>query len=248
MTQTKIAIVTGGGTGIGKAIAKALLANDHSVVLVGRRAEVLDAAVAELGAGASAFQADISQPEAVTKLFENVVAQHGRLDLLVNNAGTGAPVVPFEDLAFADWQRVVDANLTGVFLCMQAAFRVMKAQSPMGGRIINNGSISATTPRPLSSPYTATKHGVLGLTKAGALDGRPYDIAVGQIDIGNAATAMTGQIQAGALQANGSVAPEPTIDVAEVGRAVVYMASLPLTANVLNLTVMATKMPFVGRG
>ena len=248
MTPSRIAIVTGGGTGIGKAIATALLAHDHSVVLVGRRAKVLDAAVAELGAGASAFQADISDPDAVTKLFESVVAQHGRLDLLVNNAGTGAPVVPFEDLAFADWQRVVDANLTGVFLCMQAAFRVMKAQSPMGGRIINNGSISATTPRPLSAPYTATKHGVLGLTKAGALDGRPYDIAVGQIDIGNAATAMTGVIQSGALQANGSVAAEPTIDVAEVARAVVYMASLPLTANVLNMTVMATKMPFVGRG
>ena len=248
MTQSKIAIVTGGGTGIGKAIATALLADGYQVVLAGRRAEVLDAAVAELGQGAEAIVADIGDPASVTRLFDAVQTRHGRLDLLVNNAGTGAPVVPFEDLRFEDWQGVVAANLTGVFLCMQAAFRIMKAQSPIGGRIINNGSISATTPRPLSAPYTATKHGVLGLTKSGALDGRPYDIAVGQIDIGNAATAMTGRMQTGALQANGSVAAEPTIDVGEVARAVVYMASLPLTANVLNLTVMATKMPFVGRG
>ena len=248
MTQNRIALVTGGGTGIGIAIAQALLADGHHVILAGRRADVLDAAVAKLGAGAFAIAADVSAGDSVETLFERVVSEHGRLDLLVNNAGVSAPVVPFEDLAFDDWQRVVDVNLTGVFLCMQAAFRVMKSQSPKGGRIINNGSISATTPRPLSSPYTATKHGVLGLTKAGALDGRVHDIAVGQIDIGNAATAMTGTIQSGALQADGRVAAEPTIDVTEVARAVVYMASLPLSANVLNMTVMATKMPFVGRG
>jgi NAD(P)-dependent dehydrogenase (short-subunit alcohol dehydrogenase family) len=193
-------------------------------------------------------QVDVTDATSVANLFDSVAATHGRLDLLVNNAGVVAPVVQFEDTSLQDWQRIVAANLTGVFLCMQAAFRIMKRQRPKGGRIINNGSVSATTPRPLSAPYTATKHGVTGLTKSGALDGREHDIAVGQIDIGNAATAMTGFIQAGALQADGSLAAEPTIDPRDVARAVAYMASLPLGSNVLEMTVMATKMPFVGRG
>ena len=245
---SKIALVTGGGTGLGKAMARALIADGYSVTLAGRRADVLDAAAAELGPQAHAIPADVTDPQSVAALFEGIVSRHGRLDLLVNNAGVVAPVVPFEDIDFGDWQRIVAANLTGVFLCMQAAFRVMKAQSPKGGRIINNGSVSAATPRPLSGPYTATKHGVTGLTKSGALDGRPYDIAVGQINIGNASTVMTGFIEAGALQADGRLAAEPTIDAADVARAVAYMASLPLTANVLEMTVMATKMPLVGRG
>lgn len=246
--MSRIAIVTGGGTGLGKAIARELIAEGYLVSLAGRRVDVLEAAAAELGTNALVAQVDVTDATSVTNLFDSVAATHGRLDLLVNNAGVVAPVVQFEDTSLQDWQRIVAANLTGVFLCMQAAFRIMKRQRPKGGRIINNGSVSATTPRPLSAPYTATKHGVTGLTKSGALDGREHDIAVGQIDIGNAATAMTGFIQAGALQADGSLAAEPTIDPRDVARAVVYMASLPLGSNVLEMTVMATKMPFVGRG
>jgi NAD(P)-dependent dehydrogenase (short-subunit alcohol dehydrogenase family) len=245
---SRIAIVTGGGTGLGKAIARELIAEGYLVSLAGRRVDVLEAAAAELGTKALVAQVDVTDATSVANLFDSVAATYGRLDLLVNNAGVVAPVVQFEDTSLQDWQRIVAANLTGVFLCMQAAFRIMKRQRPKGGRIINNGSVSATTPRPLSAPYTATKHGVTGLTKSGALDGREHDIAVGQIDIGNAATAMTGFIQAGALQADGSLAAEPTIDPRDVARAVVYMASLPLGSNVLEMTVMATKMPFVGRG
>lgn len=246
--MSRIAIVTGGGTGLGKAMAAALLADGFTVTLAGRRQDVIETAARQLGKGAHAVRADVTQPQSVDALFDAVVEKHGRLDLLVNNAGISAPVVPFEETKFEDWQNIVAANLTGVFLCMQAAFRVMKAQNPGGGRIINNGSISAFTPRPLSAPYTATKHGVTGLTKSGALDGRPFNIAVGQINIGNASTAMTGYIEAGALQADGSRAIEATMSVADVGRAVAYMASLPLSANVFETTVMATQMPFVGRG
>lgn len=248
MNKNQIAIVTGGGTGLGKAMAQALVANGFAVILAGRRLDVLEAAATELGPNAHALPLDVTDPQSVKTLFDTVVARHGRLDLLVNNAGVVAPVVPFEDISFKDWQNVVAANLTGVFLCMQAAFRVMKDQHPRGGRIINNGSVSAATPRPFSGPYTASKHGVTGLTKSGALDGRPYDIAVGQINIGNASTAMTSIIEAGALQADGRRAAEPTINAADVASAVVYMASLPLDANVLEMTVMATKMPLVGRG
>jgi len=244
----RIAIVTGAGTGIGKAISAALVRDGFVVALAGRRAEVLEVALAEIGGGSFVVPTDVTDEGSVEALFSTVVQQHGRIDLVVNNAGIGAPSVPFEELELGQWQNVVDANLTGVFLCMRAAFRAMKAQTPQGGRIINNGSISAMTPRPRSAPYTATKHGVAGLTKSGALDGRAYNIAVGEIDIGNASTAMTGAIQAGILQANGTTAAEPTMSVDDVARAVAYMASLPLSANVLNMTVMATAMPFVGRG
>jgi NAD(P)-dependent dehydrogenase (short-subunit alcohol dehydrogenase family) len=200
------------------------------------------------GVTALAVPTDITDASSVAALFARTKSEFGRLDLLVNNAGIGAPAIPLEDLTFDQWKNVVDTNLTGAFLCTQEAFRIMKAQDPRGGRIINNGSVSAYAPRPLSAPYTATKHAILGLTKSTSLDGRPYDIACGQIDIGNAATEMTARISTGALQANGSVEAEPTIDAKNVADAVVYMASLPLTANVLNMTVMATKMPFVGRG
>jgi NAD(P)-dependent dehydrogenase (short-subunit alcohol dehydrogenase family) len=246
MTSPRIALVTGGGSGLGKVMARALVADGWTVAICGRRREPLEAAAAEIGA--TAFVADVGDPASVAALFAALVARFGRLDLLVNNAGQSAPAVPIEELDFAVWQSVVAANLTGVFLCTQAAVRQMKAQQPQGGRIINNGSISATTPRPNSSPYTATKHAVLGLTKSTALDGRPFGIACGQIDIGNAASAMTQQMSGGVLQADGSLKSEPTIDPEHIARAVVYMASLPLEANVLNLTVMATKMPFVGRG
>lgn len=248
MSTYRTALVTGGGTGLGKAMARALVADGFTVALAGRRQEVLDAAVAELGPQTQACPVDVTDPQSVAQLFDTVVGRFGRLDLLVNNAGVAAPVVPFEETSFADWQYVISANLTGVFLCMQAAFRVMKSQDPRGGRIINNGSISAATPRPLSGPYTAAKHGVTGLTKSGALDGRPYDIAVGQINIGNASTAMTGLIETGARQADGRIVAEPTMAAEDVARAVAYMASLPLNANVLEMTVLATKMPFVGRG
>ncbi len=247
----KTALVTGAGSGIGRAAAQALLREGYSVVLAGRRPEALAQAVAAAGpdtARALAVPADVSDPAAVTMLFEKTRAAFGRLDVLFNNAGTGAPPVPLEELTVEQWRRVVDVNLTGVFLCTQAAFRLMKAQTPRGGRIINNGSISAHAPRPHSAPYTATKHAVTGLTKATALDGRAYDIACGQIDIGNAATEMTARMKDGVLQASGERTPEPTMAVENVARAVVYMASLPLDANVLFLTVMATKMPFVGRG
>jgi NAD(P)-dependent dehydrogenase (short-subunit alcohol dehydrogenase family) len=247
----KVALVTGAGSGIGRAAALALLREGYSVVLAGRRPGPLKQTVADAGPAAGralAVPADVSDPASVRALFETVQQAFGRLDVLFNNAGTGAPAVPLEDLTVEQWRRVVDVNLTGVFLCTQAAFRLMKAQSPRGGRIINNGSLSAYVPRPNSAPYTATKHAVTGLTRSTALDGRKYDIACGQIDIGNAATELTARMKDGVAQASGQVAAEPTMDVEHVARAVVYMASLPLEANVLFLTVMATQMPFVGRG
>ncbi len=247
----RVALVTGAGSGIGKAAALALLASGWQVALAGRRESALQE-VADLSAlpqRALVVPTDVTQEASVVALFETVVQQFGRVDLLFNNAGTGAPPgVLLEDLTLAQWQAVVNVNLTGMFLCLRQAFRVMKAQTPMGGRIINNGSISATTPRPNSVAYTATKHAVTGLTKTAALDGRKYNIAVGQIDIGNAATDMTQRMRAGILQANGSVAVEPVMDVEIVGQSVVYMAGLPLQANVLFHTVMATQMPFAGRG
>ncbi|SDP10762.1 NADP-dependent 3-hydroxy acid dehydrogenase YdfG [Rhodoferax sp. OV413] len=248
--HSKTAIVTGAGTGIGRAVALALLADGYRVALAGRRAEPLQAVLAESGAAerALAVPTDVTDPAAVKALFDTTLAAFGRVDLLFNNAGTSAPGVLLEDMALEQWHSVVDVNFTGMFLCIQQAFRVMKAQSPQGGRIINNGSISSTTPRPNSIAYTATKHGVRGITKAAALDGRKYDIAVGQIDIGNAATNMTKRMTTGILQAHGEMVVEPVMDVAIVGKSVLYMDSLPLEANVLFHTVMATKMPFVGRG
>ena len=247
----KVALVTGAGSGIGRATALALLGEEYAVVLAGRRRDALEQTRSLAGAHADralAVPADVTDPASVAALFDATRAAFGRLDLLFNNAGTGAPPVPLEDLLVDQWRRVVDTNLTGPFLCTQAAIRLMKAQDPRGGRIINNGSISAHAPRPHSAPYTATKHAVTGLTKSTALDGRRYDIACGQIDIGNAATEMTARMSAGVPQASGEVAIEPTMDVSHVARAVVYMAGLPLDANVLSMTVMATKMPFVGRG
>jgi NAD(P)-dependent dehydrogenase (short-subunit alcohol dehydrogenase family) len=249
--RAKVAIVTGAGTGVGKAICGGLLNAGYSVVMAGRRREVLEAAEREVaGEGASTLlvPTDIRDPSSVSALFAAAVEAFGRLDLLVNNAGMGSPAVPLEDIPLEQWRTVVDTNLTGAFLCTQEAFRIMKAQDPRGGRIINNGSVSAYAPRPLSAPYTATKHAVLGLTKSTSLDGRAYDIACGQIDIGNAATDMTAKMTEGVLQPNGTLAPEPRIDPKHVADAVVYMAGLPLDANVLTMTVMATKMPFVGRG
>jgi len=248
--SNKVALITGGGTGIGRAVALALLGEGYSVVLAGRRKEPLEAAAASSpdAKRVLAVPADVADPDSVAALFAKTEATFGRLDLLFNNAGTGAPGVPIEDLEFADWKRVVDINLTGVFLCTQAAIRIMKRQAPRGGRIVNNGSISAHAPRPNSIAYTATKHAVTGLTRSTALDCRKYDIACGQIDIGNAASEMTERMTKGVPQANGTVAVEPRIALNDVARAVVYMASLPLDANVLFLTVMATKMPFVGRG
>jgi len=246
----RVAIVTGAGSGVGRASALALLNEGYAVALAGRREALLREAADESGAGERALvvRTDVADSEAVANLFAQTKARFGRLDVLFNNAGRGAAPVPLEELAIEKWRAVVDVNLTGAFLCTQEAFRMMKAQAPRGGRIINNGSISAHTPRPNSAPYTATKHGMTGLTKATALDGRPHDIACGQIDIGNALTAMTARMDAGVLQADGSSAPEPTMDVENVARAVVYMANLPLDANVLFMTVMATKMPFAGRG
>ncbi len=252
MAETnKVALVTGAGSGIGKAAALALLADGWHVVLAGRRMQPLQEVVALSGVPERALvvPADVSQETSVVALFDAAVQKFGRVDVLFNNAGTSAPPgVLLEDLTLADWQKVVDINLTGMFLCLRQAFRVMKAQSPMGGRIINNGSISATAPRPNSVAYTATKHAVSGLTKTASLDGRKYSIAVGQIDIGNAATDMTQRMQSGILQANGTLAVEPVMDVAIVGQSVLYMANLPLQANVMFHTVMATNMPFVGRG
>lgn len=248
---SKTAIVTGAGTGVGKAISKALLAQGFKIALVGRRKDVIEAAAKEVdpsGRNVLVLSADIGDAAAVAAAFEKVKADWGRLDLLVNNAGVGAPAIPLEELTTDHWNAVVASNLTGAFFCTQQAFKIMKAQTPRGGRIINNGSISATTPRPHSAPYTATKHAITGLTKATALDGRPFDIACGQIDIGNAATDMTAKMATGVLQADGSTAIEATIDARLVGDAVAYMASLPLNANVLTMTVMATQMPFVGRG
>ena len=246
----KVAIVTGAGSGIGRACALALLRAGWTVALAGRRAETLaaTATAAPVGSQVQTVPTDVTDPESVRALFDQVQATFGRLDLLFNNAGAGAPPVPLEDLTPEQWRRAIDVNLTGAFYCTQAAFRLMKAQTPRGGRIINNGSISAHVPRPDSAPYTAAKHAITGLTKSASLDGRKYDIACGQIDIGNAETDMTGRMKAGVPQANGTVAPEPTMDVECVARAVTYMAGLPLDANVLFLTVMATKMPFVGRG
>jgi NAD(P)-dependent dehydrogenase (short-subunit alcohol dehydrogenase family) len=247
----KVAIVTGAGTGIGRQTALALLREGYAVSLAGRRMERLQETVDQAGAaGARALvvPTDVTDPASVRALFAKTKEAFGRLDLLFNNAGAGAPPVLLEDLSYEKWKTVVDVNLTGVFLCTQEAFRIMKSQRPMGGRIINNGSISAHAPRPNSAPYTATKHAITGLTKSTALDGRKYDIACGQIDIGNAATEMAQPMKAGVPQANGTIAVEPTMDVEHVAQAVVYMAGLPLEANVQFLTVMATKMPFIGRG
>ena len=247
----RVAMVTGAGSGVGRQTALALSREGYALVLVGRRRERLERTAKDLGSGAAPALAaafDVSNPAAVRELFEQIAQRFGRLDLLFNNAGIGAPAVPIEQLAYEQWKAVVDTNLTGVFLCTQAAVKLMKSQNPRGGRIINNGSISAHTPRPNSAPYTATKHAVTGLTRSTALDGRPFDIACGQIDIGNAATDLTARMKNGVAQANGTIAPEPTIDAEHIARAVVYMASLPLDANVLTMTVMATQMPFVGRG
>ena len=247
----KVAMVTGAGSGVGRATAVALAGEGYSVVLTGRRPDPLHETVAEMSSGGPATMVvpeDVGRPEAVESLFAQTKERFGRLDLLFNNAGIGAPGVPLEDLTYEQWKAVVDVNLTGVFLCTQQAFKLMKSQTPRGGRIINNGSISATTPRPNSAPYTSTKHAVTGLTKSTALDGRPFDIACGQIDIGNAGTPLTARMAEGVPQADGSIAVEPTIDADHIARAVVYMASLPLDANVLTMTVMATQMPFVGRG
>ena len=248
--SNKVALVTGAGTGIGKAAALALLGDGWNVALVGRRKELLDKTAADSGAGgrALALAGDIGKPETVKAIFARVKQDWGRLDLLFNNAGMGAPAIPMEDLSFEQWKAVVDVNLTGMFLCSQEAIRIMKAQSPRGGRIINNGSISAHAPRPFSAPYTATKHAVTGLTKCISLDGRANDIACGQIDIGNAATEMTDRMVKGVPQANGTTMVEPRMDVAHVGTAVLTMAKLPLESNVQFMTIMATKMPFVGRG
>ena len=246
----KVAIVTGAGTGIGKVTALALLANDYSVVLAGRRRELLDEAVKESDAGdrALAVPADVSDAADVAALFAKTRETFGRLDLLFNNAGTGAPPVPLEDLTLEQWQRVVDVNLTGTFLCTQHAIRLMKQQDPKGGRIINNGSISAHVPRPNSAPYTSTKHALTGLTRSTFLDGRAHNIVCGQIDIGNALTPMTARMGGGAKQADGSLKPEPTMDVQNVANAVLYMDSMPLDANVPFITVMASSMPYIGRG
>jgi NAD(P)-dependent dehydrogenase (short-subunit alcohol dehydrogenase family) len=249
--NNKVAIVTGAGSGIGRASALALLEAGWHVALAGRRADALEAtrsAAGKLAANALAVPTDATDPAAVKALFAATRNAFGRLDLLFNNAGTGAPPLPLEDLTVEQWKSVVDINLTAVFLCTQEAFRIMKSQSPRGGRIINNGSISAHAPRPRSSPYTATKHAITGLTKSTALDGRAYDIACGQIDIGNAATEMTERMTQGVPQASGELAVEARMDVRHVADAVVHMASLPPGANVLFMTVMATKMPFVGRG
>ena len=245
----KVAIITGAGTGVGKAAALALSQEGYSVVLAGRRRDLLDAVAKEAkGSRTLVVPTDVGDPASVRALFAQTKDTFGRLDLLFNNAGIGAPPIPLEELTYEQWKAVVDTNLTGAFLCTQEAFKIMKSQEPRGGRIINNGSISAHVPRPNSAPYTSTKHAITGLTRSTSLDGRKYDIACGQIDIGNAATPMTERMKKGVPQPNGSVAVEPTMDVEHVGRAIVYMASLPLDANVQFLTVMATKMPFIGRG
>ena len=247
----KVAMITGAGTGVGRACALAMLGEGYSVVLAGRRREPLEKTKADAGAGgerALVAPADVGDPVSVEALFAKTKEAFGRLDFLFNNAGVNAPGVPLEDLTVEQWRNVVDVNLTGVFLCTREAFRLMKSQRPMGGRIVNNGSISAHVPRPHSAPYTSTKHAVTGLTRSTSLDGRKYDIACGQIDIGNAATEMTARMPEGVPQANGEIAVEPVMDAENVARALLCMASLPLDANVLTLTVMATKMPFVGRG
>jgi NAD(P)-dependent dehydrogenase (short-subunit alcohol dehydrogenase family) len=250
-TEAKIALVTGAGSGIGEAAAIALAEAGFTLVLAGRRQDRLDrvaAAIKARGGEALALRADVADPLSVTALFDEIKARCGRLDLLFNNAGLFAPGVLLEDLSLAQWQALVDVNLTGAFLCTQEAFKIMKAQVPRGGRIINNGSISAHVPRPNSAPYTVTKHAITGLTKATSLDGRKYDIACGQIDIGNAETDMTRRMRQGVPQADGRVAPEPVMDLKHVAAALVQMACLPLEANVQFMTIMATKMPFIGRG
>lgn len=247
----RIAIVTGAGSGVGRAAVLALRAADWTVVLVGRRKIALEETVKQAGDTSEhllEISADITQPDSVKSLFEITVAEFGRVDLLFNNAGQGAPPIPLEEITLAQWQNVVDVNLTGMFLCTQEAFKIMKTQDPNGGRIINNGSISAHAPRPNSAPYTATKHAVTGLTKSTSLDGRQYNIACGQIDIGNALTEMTARMTSGVPQANGELTQEPVMDVKHIGDAVAHMAAMPLDANVQFMTVMATKMPFVGRG
>jgi NAD(P)-dependent dehydrogenase (short-subunit alcohol dehydrogenase family) len=249
-SRQKVAVVTGAGTGIGKATALALLKDGYLVVLAGRRPELLEKTAAEAGAGPRvlAVPTDVSNPESVRKLFQKTKEAFGRVDLLFNNAGINTPGIPFEDLTYEQWKSVVDTNLTGMFLCSQEAFRMMKSQEPRGGRIINTGSVSAHVPRPDSTPYNATKHGVTGLTKSISLDGRKYDIACGQIDVGNALTEMSAGIAIGVTQANGERAPEPMMDVQHVADAIVHIASLPIDANVQFMTIMATKMPFIGRG
>ena len=247
----KVALVTGAGTGIGRSTTIALLGVGYSVVLAGRRKELLETTVNEAGYEDSrtlVFPTDVGNPDSVRALFAQTRESFGRLDLLFNNAGISAPAVPLEEISYEQWKAVVDVNLTGTFLCTQEAFKIMKDQKPRGGRIINNGSISAHAPRPFSSPYTSTKHAITGLTRSTSLDGRAYDIACGQLDIGNAATEMTARMQDGIIQANGETAVEPTMDVEHAANAVVHMAGLPLDANILFMTVMATKMPFVGRG
>ncbi|MGD0633677.1 MAG: SDR family oxidoreductase [Beijerinckiaceae bacterium] len=251
MPRQKVALVTGAGTGIGKACALALAKAGYSLVVTGRRLEPLEATAGEIeaaGGTALPLSSDVSDPASVAALFTQTQRLFGRLDLLFNNAGIGAPAIPLEDLTYAQWKAVVDINLTGAFLCTQQAFKLMKSQNPRGGRIINNGSISAHAPRPFSAPYTATKHAITGLTKATSLDGRAHDIACGQIDIGNAATEMTEPMAQGIRQADGSLKAEPRIDAKHVADALVYMAGLPLGANVQFMTVMATNMPFIGRG
>ena len=251
MSLEKFALVTGAGVGIGKASALALARAGWNVAIAGRRREPVEATARDIEAlerRVLAIPCDVGDPNSVAKLFEKIETEFGRLDLLFNNAGVGAPAVPMEELTYAQWKAVVDANLTGAFLCAQGAIRIMKRQTPRGGRIINNGSISAHAPRPMSAPYTATKHAITGLTKSIALDGRPFDIACGQIDIGNALTELAYKMAQGVPQADGRIAVEPTMDVEEVAAAIVHMASLPLSTNVLTMTIMATKMPFVGRG
>ncbi|MDR3699768.1 MAG: SDR family NAD(P)-dependent oxidoreductase [Candidatus Sulfopaludibacter sp.] len=247
----KVAVITGGGSGIGRAVALAMHADGYRLVLAGRRAAQLNETVALAHASEDemiAVATDVSSADSVRALFARTAEVFGRVDVLFNNAGTGAPAIPMEELTVEQWNRVVGANLTGAFLCAQEAIRMMKRQQPCGGRIINNGSISAHVPRPHSAPYTATKHAITGLTKSISLDGRPWDIACGQIDIGNAASEMTQRMTTGVLQANGSTAPEPRMDLQHVADAVLYMANLPLDVNVQFITVMATKMPFIGRG
>ena len=249
-TSGRVAIITGSGSGIGKRTALLLLAEGYSVALAGRRLDRLQETAAEAGAGERALivPTDVTDPTAVDELFNRTIEAFGRLDLLFNNAGRGAPRVEFDEISYEDWKAVVDVNLTGVFLCTQRAFRIMKNQTPQGGRIINNGSISAHTPRPNSSPYTSTKHAITGLTKSTSLDGRAYNICCGQIDIGNAATEMTERMQTGIPQANGTIMVEPTMNSDSVAQTILYMDSLPLDSNVLCLTVMANQMPYVGRG
>jgi len=251
MNSNRVALVTGGGTGIGKAAAKALLHAGYQVVITGRNLDKLQAALKDIGgteANTLAVASDVGDPDSVKQLFASLKAKFSRIDVLFNNAGTASPPIPMEELSYTQWMNVVNANLTGSFLCAQEAMRMMKAQSPKGGRIINNGSISANTPRPFSAPYTATKHAITGLTKSIALDGRADHIACSQIDIGNAATEMTQVISKGVIQADGSLKAEPTMDVEHVGQAVVQIANLPLESNILFITIMATNMPYVGRG